>query len=505
MEKRPRRTTELIVVATAVLLYWVVGHIWTPPAVRTPWGEDVFLTPQAQRAAGILASTILLWITEAIPFAVTALLAVIIAPLLGITDGLQAMAGAKPVHGIAKGLDLLLQWGFGNRIVLFFLGVFLITAAVQRCNLGRRMALNLLARVGTSASRVLLAFLLGGTLISMWITDMAVSALLLPIGVGLLDRAGMEPGRSRFGAALMIACSWGATFGGIGTPAGCGPNPIAIAFLADLAGVEVSFVDWMKLGVPGALILVPLGWGILMLLFPPEVRRLPISQGDLQAEMRAMGPMTSGEVKTLSVFLGVACLWVMEEPIRQFTGASLPMEWVSMAGGVALFLPRVRVLTWSDAERLVPWGALLLVLASLSIGMLTYRTGAARWMAWLILGWIQGIGPVWQVAVVLAGVMAMKVFLASNTVSGVILIPLLIELARDLGLDPWFLVAPAAFSSSLGLLLVTQTPTHVIPYTSGYFTMKDFALAGALMSLVMVAALTLVLLAAGSLWGVYRI
>lgn len=505
MGERLHRTRDFVLVSTAVALCWALGHLWSPPVVQTPSADAVSLTPQAQMAVGLLAATILLWITEVIPFAITAILAVIVAPFLGITDGIQAVPGSAPVHGIPRGLDLLLQWGFGNRMVLFFLGVFLITAAVQSSNLGRRMALKLLLRVGTSCSRVLLAFLLGGTIISMWITDMAVSALLLPIGVGLLEKAGMQPGKSRFGAALMISCSWGATFGGIGTPAGCGPNPIAIAFLADLAGVRVSFLEWMKLGVPGALILVPLGWGLLMLVFPPEVTSLPISRGDLRSELKAMGPMSRGEIKTLLVFLAVACLWVMEEPVRLITGASIPMEWASMAGGVALFFPGLRVLTWRDAERLVPWGAVLLVLASLSLGMLIYRTGAARWMAWLILGWIQGIGPALQVAVVLAGVMAMKLFLASNTVSGVILIPLLIELAKDMGLDPWFLVAPAAFSSSLGLVIVTQTPTHVIPYTSGYFTMRQFAMAGAIMSLLMVVALTLVLLVAGALWGVYRI
>ncbi|MEJ5377283.1 MAG: DASS family sodium-coupled anion symporter [bacterium] len=495
----------MCILGTAVVLYWLVGHLWNPPLLYTPSGEAIDLSPQAQRAMGVLVATILLWITEAIPFAVTALLALILTPVLGVTEGLSAGGAGSTVHGIPQGLDILLQWGFGNRIVIFFLGVFLITAAIQRSDLGKRMALSLLILVGPSTSRVLMAFLVGGTLLSMWITDMAVSALLLPIGVGLLERAGMRPHESSFGKALMISCSWGATFGGIGTPAGCGPNPIAIAFLNDLAGVRVSFLDWMKLGVPSALILVPMGWWVLMMLFPPETKKLPFSREELRAEKRAMGAMGSKEKRTLMVFLVVAILWVMEEPLGDITGVTLPMEWVSMAGGIALFLPGLRVLSWKEAEELVPWGAILLVLASLSIGMITYRTGAARWMAWMVLGWIQNVIPAVQVAVVLAGVMGMKVFLASNTVSGIILIPLLIQLSKDLGVDPWLLVAPAAFSSSLGLVLVTQTPTHVIPYTSGYFTMREFAWAGAIMSLLMVITLTFTLVAAGALWGVYRI
>lgn len=493
-----------MILGASVALYWVVGHLWQPPVLHSPSGEAIAMSPQAQRAAGLLTAAILLWMTEAVPFAVTAILALIMAPILGITEGLLSGDGPSGIHGVGQGLDVVLRWGFGNRILLFFLGVFLITAAIQSSDLGRRMALGLLLLIGPSPPRVLMAFLLGGTILSMWITDMAVSALLLPIGMQLLERAGMRPKESSFGKALMISCSWGATFGGIGTPAGCGPNPIAMAFLVDLAGVRIGFLDWMKLGVPSALVLAPLGWIVLMLLFPPETQRLRFTREDLWAEMRAMGPMGAKEKRTLSVFLAVVLLWVLGDSLRDAVGVALPMEWVSIAGGIVLFLPGLRVLSWKEAEGLVPWGAILLVLASLSIGMLTYRTGAARWMAWMVLGWIRDMNPSVQVAVVLAGVMAMKLFLASNTVSGVILIPLLIQLAKDLSLDPWFFVAPAAFSSSLGMVLVTQTPTHVIPYSSGYFTMGEFARAGAIMSIVMVVALTLTLMAAGAFWGVYR-
>jgi len=182
---------ELLLLGAAAATYWLVGHVWSPPSLQTSGGETVALSLQAQRSMGVLSAAILLWITEVVPFAVTALLALILAPLLGATEGLFLIRGGPPAHGLLQGLDLLLHWGFGNRIVLFFLGVFLLTAAIQKSKLGQRMALFFLLRVGTSTSRVLLAFLLGGTLISMWITDMAVSALLFPIGVGLLQRSGM--------------------------------------------------------------------------------------------------------------------------------------------------------------------------------------------------------------------------------------------------------------------------------------------------------------------------
>ena len=385
-----KRSRDFVIIGLSVILYLFVARFWNPPAPVTPGGDTVVLGVQARIVLGLLCVAILFWITEVVPFGITALLVLILMPVLGATEGLIPGNGSEPVHGLKQGLDMLAAWGFGNRIIFFFLGVFLLTAAIKESGLGQRMAVNLLIRVGTETRRVIFSFLLLGTLLSMWITDMAVAALMLPLGVNLLKSAELEPGKTQFGKALMIACAWGAIFGGVGTPAGCGPNPIAIAYLEELAGVHVSFPDWMKLGVPVSLLLAPVGWIVLILTFPPEMKYLPITKEKLKNQLHEIGPMNQGEINTLIVFVAVVALWVFKDVIRSLIGIALPMEWVSMAGGVALFIPGLRVLTWNEAESAIPWGAIVLVMASLALGMAAYKSGAARWMAWVLLGWIQG-------------------------------------------------------------------------------------------------------------------
>ena len=149
---------------------------------------------------------------------------------------------------------------------------------------------------------MLLGFLVVGTFISMWITDMAVAAMLLPLGVGLLRDARLEPRQSNFGRALMIAAAFGPLIGGIATPAGTAANLVAIAQLKQLAGVDVSFMRWMAYGVPASLLMVPLAWRLLLWLFPPEIERLPIRTAKSRRRLPALGPLGRVERRTLSIF-----------------------------------------------------------------------------------------------------------------------------------------------------------------------------------------------------------
>jgi sodium-dependent dicarboxylate transporter 2/3/5 len=180
------------------------------------------------------------------------------------------------------------------------------------------------------------------------------------------------------------------------------------------------------------------------------------------------------------------------------------MELVALLGGLVFFLPGIRLFSWDEAEPLMNWGAIVLVMASLALGLMMYETGAARWLAWLLLGKIQIFPSLVQIALVVAVVLFMKIFLASNTVTGIIVIPLLITLAADLGIDPWFLVAPAAFTSSLGVILLTQSPTNIIPFSPGYFTVKDFAVSGIALTFVMIFVLTAAISIIGPLVGAYN-
>lgn len=462
--------------------FMLVVYVLPTPAPMERNGEVIGLTVNGKACLAVLAFAVTLWVTEALPFAVTSLFVVLLIPAFGIADYATVVAA-----------------GFGNPIITFFIGVLILSSGFARSGLGTRLVLNVLQVFGTRTDRVLLGFLVVGAMLSMWITDMAVAAILLPLGVGILRDAGLEPRKSNFGRALMIACAYGPLIGGIATPAGTGANPIAISYLRELGGLEISFIRWMTLGVPAALMMLPLGWIVLLKIFPPEMKELPLAEGEVTRKLLELGRASPGEVKTLVIFAATITLWVATPLLSTFTNGVVnpPIQAVALLGGLSLFLPGINVLSWRVAQRDVDWGGVLLIVAGLSLGLMIFNTGAARWVAHVLLGNIGLVPALLLPFVVVIGVALLHLLFSSNTVTGSIIIPILIALAQDLGIDPWAIAAPAAFTSSLAFVLVTESPTNVIPYAAGYFSVRDMAKVGVWMTLVAAMCVTVSIVVVG--------
>lgn len=171
--------------------------------------------------------------TEAIPFPATSLCLIVFLHILGVAS-----------------FDKLVTLGFGNNVLLFLMGAMGLSAAMTSSGLARRFMLWMLTKVGRRTDRIVLAFIAIGTMTSMWVTDMAVAAMLLPLGVSILESSGCKPLQSNFGRALMIGIVWGALIGGTATPAGCGPNVLAMQYVRDMAHMDVSFAQWMAVASP---------------------------------------------------------------------------------------------------------------------------------------------------------------------------------------------------------------------------------------------------------------
>jgi len=461
-----RKDRRAIALVAAVALLLLIHFLPSPPPLQTA-GGPVPLTATGKTCLAIMAFAVTAWVSEALPFAVTSLLIVLLVPAFGIAD-----------------FRAVIRAGFGDPIIVFFIGVLLLSAAFTRSGLGTRLVYEILKRVGTRTDRVLLGVLAVGAFISWWITDMAVAAMLLPLGVGLLRDAALPPGRSNFGRALMIATAFGPLIGGIATPAGTAANLVAISQLKQLANVDVSFTRWMLYGVPASLLMVPIAWRLLLWLFPPELQRLPFSTRDVEHRLAALGGLKSNERATLLIFVTVIALWLVTPALSAWTNGRVapPVEAVALAGGLSLFFPGIRVLHWKEAEREVDWGGVMLIVAGLSLGLAVFESGAARWLAWVLLGNITTIPVVVQAFVIVLAVAALHLLFSSNTVTASIIVPILVALANDLRLEPWTIVAPAAFTSSLAFILVSEGPTTIIPYSSGYFSIKDLAHAGIYMT-----------------------
>jgi sodium-dependent dicarboxylate transporter 2/3/5 len=469
------RERKVYILLAAIVLMLGIYVMPTPPPLERA-GNLIPLTAKGQACLGIMAFAVTLWVTETLPFAVTALSVVVLIPLFGIAD-----------------FRAVVRAGFGDPVITFFIGVLMLSAAFTRSGLGTRLAYQILLRVGTRTDRVLLGFLFVGAMISMWITDMAVAAMLLPLGVGMLRDAGLRPRESNFGRALMIAVAFGPLIGGIATPAGTAANIVAIGQVRQLAQVDISFARWMAYGLPASLLMVPLAWRLLLWIFPPEIERLPITESEIRGRLNELGRLCASERRTLWIFLAVIAVWLLTPVLERWSGGRVapPVEAVALAGGISLFLPGIRVLTWKEAEREIEWGGIMLIVAGLALGLAVFESGAARWLAWVLLGQITVIPDLLRPFVIVLAVAGLHLMFSSNTVTASIIIPILVALATDLQLDTWAIIAPAAFTSSLAFILVSEGPTSVIPYAAGYFSIKDMARAGLWMTVAAAACVAI--------------
>jgi len=437
--------------------------------------EAIPLTFAGKAVFAALMYAVILWMTEAIPFPATALSLLIILHLMGVSTFKQ-----------------MVQSGLGNSVILFLMGAIGLSAALTVSGLAKRMMLIVLSKVGTRTDHIVFAFILIGTLTSMWVTDMAVAAMLLPLGVSILQQSGCKPLESNFGKALMIGIVYGALIGGTATPAGCGPNILAIDYVRKLAHINVTFPQWMAVGVPGALMMAPAGWFILMKIFPPEMKNVPINLDSIKQESKDLGPFSRKEKNTLIVFIIAVFLWLTGPLLKSKFGLDIPEDYVALLAFVLLFIPGLRVFdSWKDAQNQIDWGGLMLIAGGISAGMLLADTGAARFIAWGALSGIGELHPILRVVAVIVLVEVLKVFFSSNSVTGAVVIPLVIALALDLGMNPWVVAGPAGIATSMAFIMVTSSPTNVIPYSAGYFTIREFAKAGVFMTIAGILAVTI--------------
>ncbi len=480
----PSATVRLIVLAVAFAAALVVANLPLPESFRNVGSAT--LTPAGQTAMGVLLFALILWMTEAIPFHFTGLLGILLLALLRV-----------------ESFQEVVRVGFGNHIFIFFIGVLTLSSFITMSGLGNRISVFLLSKTGNRTSLIILGFLAVGALLSMWITNTAVAAMLMPLGVSILKEEGVTPMKSNFGKALMIAAAWGPIIGGIAAPSGAGPNPLAIGFLKEMAGVELSFTGWMMYGVPaGILLLVPC-WGMIMLFFRPEMPRLKKTKEELQQEYHDLPKMGREEKVTFVIFLATVFLWLSTPLWETILGISIPISMPVLLTASVFFFPKVSGIKWSEIEKEISWSSILLIVSGISIGMMLYQTGAASWLSVVFLGGIGGIHPFLQVFLVVLIISFLKIAFSSNTVTATIIIPIMITLAQNLGIEPMSITMPAALTTSMAFILVTSTPTNVIPYSAGYFSIKDMALAGVFMTIVASIIVSATIYVIGGFTGLY--
>jgi solute carrier family 13 (sodium-dependent dicarboxylate transporter), member 2/3/5 len=432
------------------------------------------------------------WVTEALPLAVTALLPLVLFPVLGI---LTMRATAAP---------------YANPIIFLFLGGFIIALAMQRWGLHRRLALAIVQAVGTRADRLVLGLMLASAFVSMWVSNTATVVMMLPIGLSIVqlvqgghDDVGdandaASVGRRNFAVATMLGIAYASSIGGLATLIGTPPNALLAAFLLESYGFEIGFGRWMLVGVPLVAITLPLAWLLLTrVAFPAGAASTTASTAGGAAAVRdaraALGRVSTPEKLVASVFAATALLWVTR-PLLEDVVPGISDTGIAMAAAVVLFmLPTDRrmsgfVMTW-DATAAVPWGVLLLFGGGLALAEAVTATGLAEWIA----GSVAGLDALPTVALVL-GVTTLIILLTeltSNTATAAAFLPFIASLALGLGENPLLLVIPAAIAASCAFMMPVATPPNAIVYGSGHVTIPQMIRAGWWLNLLFIVAITL--------------
>lgn len=441
---------------------------------------------EAWRTAAVALLMAVWWMTEALPIQATALLPIALFPMLGV---LNAREAAEP-------------YADGN--IFLFMGGFFIAVTMQKWGLHKRIALGIISIVGTSPNRLILGFMLATAFLSMWISNTATVAMMLPIGlaVGQMFRPLDQDGPYEFGIALMLGLAYAASIGGVSTLIGTPPNTALAAQASQLLDIQIGFLQWMLVGVPFTVIMLPVTWLLLTRVLHPAGRVAGDAGALIRRERSELGGISRGEKLTALVFGATALAWVLRQE-KTFGDVTIPgiETWlpfvhdstIAIIAAVVLFMLPVNwrkgefVLDWSTA-RTIPWGMLVLFGGGLSLATAMQDSGLAAWI-----GGAAGSLGMLPTIVLIAAVVTLIVFLTeltSNIATTNMVLPVLAGAATGLGIPPLMLMATAALAASMAFMLPVATPPNAIVFGSGYLTVPQMSRAGFLLNLIAIVAIT---------------
>ncbi|MEO2002950.1 MAG: DASS family sodium-coupled anion symporter [Candidatus Poribacteria bacterium] len=445
--------------------------------VLTPGAGPESLAPHMTAVAVLMA---LWWVFEIVPIPVTALLPLVLLPLLGIAD-LKAVSAS-----------------YGKPIIFLFLGGFLLALGLQRSGLHRRIALGIVSLIGSQPRRLVLGFMVATYVLSMWISNTASVMVMLPIALSVLSdirERGDEHARL-LGPPVMLGIAYAADIGGRATPVGTPPNLVFMEVLGDLfpAIPPPTFAQWMIMGVPLSVVFLFAGWYLLAWrLFPLPTGSVTEDGDAVRDALRHLGPLSRDEAISGAVFAATALLWITGSDLRLGADLQLP-GWrtllhvpevgdaaVAVAAGVSLFLipsrarPGEALMDWK-ATRDLPWGMLLLFGGGFALAGGFQSSGLSAIIGSGLAG-LSGL-PVVALVVVVCVVLTFLTELTSNTAMTTLMMPILAQAAVELSLDPRLLMIPATLSASCAFMMPVASPTQAIVFGSGHVTIRQMVRAG---------------------------
>jgi sodium-dependent dicarboxylate transporter 2/3/5 len=465
-------------VAIALLLYFV-----------NPFG----VSANAAKVLAIAGLMITWWVSEALPMPVVALLPLIFFPLLNIS---KLEETAAP---------------YANPVIFLFMGGFMLGLAIEKWNLHRRIALNIVRLTGTSGDRIVLGFILATGLLSMWLSNTATTMMMFPIALSVIhvmkENNKGEGNIANFSLTIMLAIAYASNIGGIATIIGTPPNVAYIGYIQKKYNYDVDFVNWMLICTPLAiLLLMCLYWVMVKWLFPNRIKSDEGTKQLIRNEIQQLGSLSVAEKRVLTIFIGTALLWITRGIINNAQSLfKLDDTIIAVMCGVALFIFPAGIsqkneknneddndnsgslLEWGDTSKMA-WGILLLFGGGIALANGLEKAGLMQQMGqWL--AQFSGNGFLLVLVVVTVSLFVSEVM--SNVAQVIVFAPVVSSLADAIGMNPLLLGIPMTLAASCAGMLPMGTPPNAIVFASGHIKLKHMTKAGFVMNIISIILITL--------------
>ncbi|MCH7545884.1 MAG: DASS family sodium-coupled anion symporter [Planctomycetes bacterium] len=460
-----------------------------PTSYENGSGETVAFLAAGRATLAVMVWMATWWITEALDVSITALLPIGLFPILGITTIRTACAP------------------YAHEMIFLFMGGFLLALSMQRWGLDRRIALITLKLVGTKPVNMVAGFMLATAGLSAFVSNTATTAMMLPIALSVTDLVLKDrtDGQGRnFALCLMLGVAYAASIGGVATIIGTPPNVFLIGFIKDQYDIEISFVQWLAIGLPLTIVFLPLTWLLLTrVLYPIRLREIEGGAQLIASQYARLGPVNRGQWITFIVFTLTALSWIFRPLLQKVSfstvgGDVFPFDGLTdtgivMIAAMLLFVIPVDIrqhtftMNWETARKL-PWGILILFGGGLSLAGAVRANGVAEFIG----AQTVAFASMPNILIVLLVVTMMIFFteLTSNTATTATLIPILAGLAAALGLHPFMLIVPATIAASYAFMMPVATPPNAIVFGSGHVTIAQMCKAGLWLNIIGIALVT---------------
>ena len=437
----------------------------------------------SEQANAVLASTVWIaiwWITEAIPIAVTALLPLVLFPLSG-------------------GLELSATSGsFGHKYVFLYMGGFIIAIAIEKWNLHRRIALNIINFIGSDVRKIILGFMVATAFLSMWISNTATAVMMLPIGLAIIKQLEDNPDtvedeNKTVGKALMLAIAYSASIGGVATLIGTPPNLVLAGVVFDTYGYEITFMQWFAFGLPISIILIFICWKYLTkYAFQFKQKSFPGGKQEIQRLLSNLGKISYEEKVVAFVFALTAFCWITRSILLQKILPGLDDTIIAIFFAIVLFLipskeKGEQLINWEEAVKM-PWGIILLFGGGMALAKGFEVSGLAVWIGSQMTT-LAGL-PIIVLILVLIAAVNFLTEITSNLATTAMLLPVLAPMALTIDLHPFVLMVGAAVAASCAFMLPVATPPNAVVFGSGYLRIPDMVSKGFFMNIISIIILT---------------